>query len=275
MQMFDTIVHEGDTTAHTCRASRLYHEQSSLTPRRARLFAERVAAFNETEAEQRQQGRLRTTYLTAEQIALPRAGRLSRGPRLRDVLARRRTHRGPWRDAPMRLSDMGAMLEWSLGVTGYATSDAASQEVALRAWPSAGALYPIETYIAALRVESLDACAYHFDPVAHHLSRLPTPFNADALQDIVFAEGLWQHAAVLLVFTGVLHRTQQKYGERGYRFIHLEAGHAAQNVLLVAEAMGLAAVPLGGFCEDALAKQIGVDSEHEPPVYCILLGTKA
>ena len=73
---------------------------------------------------------------------------------------------------------------------------------------------------------------------------------------------------------GVFSRCQEKYGERGYRFMLLEAGHVGQNILLAAEMARLGAVPLGGFCEDPLARFLGLDPRRESPLYVIMLGRR-
>ncbi len=99
----------------------------------------------------------------------------------------------------------------------------------------------------------------------------PCPDDA-ALQNGVYAEGLWQNAAGLLVLTGVFARTQIKYGERGYRFVLLDAGHLGQNILLACEDLRLAAVPLGGFHDDAVAKWLQLKPQEEFPLYAILIG---
>jgi SagB-type dehydrogenase family enzyme len=89
------------------------------------------------------------------------------------------------------------------------------------------------------------------------------------------AEDQWENAAAAIVLTGVFERTQAKYGERGYRFVLLEAGHAAQNLLLVAASLGVPALSIGGFCEDALGEAMGLEREKESPVYVVMIGAKA
>lgn len=76
---------------------------------------------------------------------------------------------------------------------------------------------------------------------------------------------------MLIILTGVIARTQAKYGERGYRFIHQEAGHIMQNLLLAAEEFRLNAVALGGFMEHELAELL-LDPIEEPPVYAVVMG---
>jgi SagB-type dehydrogenase family enzyme len=70
----------------------------------------------------------------------------------------------------------------------------------------------------------------------------------------------------------VFGRTRFKYGLRGYRFALLEAGHVAQNVVLTATALGLAAVPLGGFYDRPTDEFLGLDGVNESTLYTIALG---
>jgi SagB-type dehydrogenase family enzyme len=165
-------------------------------------------------------------------------------------------------------STLGPLLQQALGPT----------QGPRRAYPSAGALYPLEFYLAARTCEGVPQAMYHFDPLRHVLANI-APLPTDALfMRLVFAEtptcNLLENAAVVLIMTAVFDRTQTKYGERGYRFALLEAGHAAQNVLLCATAAGLDAVPLGGFCEDALGEALGLDARQESPLHVLLLGAR-
>ena len=70
-------------------------------------------------------------------------------------------------------------------------------------------------------------------------------------------------------------RTRFKYGQRGYRFALLEAGHLVQNVLLAATALDIAAVPVGGFYDRRLADVLMVDGINEAPLYVVPLGGHA
>ncbi|MEP7124830.1 MAG: SagB/ThcOx family dehydrogenase [Byssovorax sp.] len=214
-------------------------------------------------------------------MALPRAKRRLFGPRLDDTLRDRRSQQGPFASRPLPLASLGALLDLAVGARRQAPSkanakgDAAPAEVALlRPFPSAGGLYPLEVHVAALACASVERGFYHHDPAAHALARLgPCPAEAD-LSRLIFADNLWPGAAAALIFTAVLERTQAKYGERGYRFALIEAGHAAQNVLLAAGALGLVAAPIGGFCEDALGAAMGLDAARESPLYVVLIGAR-
>ena len=121
----------------------------------------------------------------------------------------------------------------------------------LRAWPSAGAMYPIEVYLAPLEQRN-------WIVPSTIISRSRTASSSWALARTIRSSArrvcgrIWPNAAGLLILTGVFERTQIKYGERGYRFVLLDAGHLAQNILLACEDLRLAAVPLGGFHDDAV-----------------------
>ena len=244
--------------------SRLYHENSSLGERRALELREQIERFSDDDGAPREAPK---TYPSRPSTPLPRARRPLFGARLDETLRERRTQRGPFAGGPIPLAQIGALLDLALGVTG-STGEAAS----LRAYPSAGALYPLETYLFALDCPPLEQFVFHHDPHRRALAHLaPCPPPAD-LRRMIFADDLWEGAAAALVLTGVFSRTQAKYGERGYRFVLLEAGHAAQNVLLAARSLGLSAAPIGGFCESALGAAMGLDARGESPVYVILLG---
>jgi SagB-type dehydrogenase family enzyme len=77
---------------------------------------------------------------------------------------------------------------------------------------------------------------------------------------------------VVFVITAVYARTEQRYGvERGTRYVHLEAGHAAQNVLLQATALGLGAVPIGSFSDSEIRTVLTLPEDHAP-LYLIPVG---
>ena len=257
-------------------ASRLYHENSKLTERRAGALQEQIELFA-ADSVGAPEGQSR--YPSRPTVALPRAKRRLFGARLDDTLTGRRSQRGPFASRPLALAELGALLDLSVGARREAPSKTASKSEdpvtgspLLRAFPSAGGLYPVEVYVAALECASMERGIHHYDPTKHALARIsPCPAKPDLARQI-FTDNLGDGAAAALIFTDVFERTQAKYGERGYRFALLEAGHAAQNVLLAAQSLGLAAAPIGGFCEDALGAAMGLHSAQESPIYVVLIG---
>ena len=181
---------------------------------------------------------------------------------LRDVLVRRRS-RIPADRRALRRVHLGAML------------GAAYQSVGgRRPVPSAGALYPLELYVLAIHVREVESGVYHYDPFRHRLERLGALELGDmesALVDPCLAAG----AAALFVVTGVFWRSRFKYGQRGYRFTLIEAGHVVQNAVLAAAALGVPALPLGGFYDTMLDGLVGVDGLEESSVHALVVGGSA
>jgi len=253
--------------------SRLYHANSQLSAHLMPAFAEQVAAFGADPEALRRASQPWKLYPTRPQIELPRSSRRFGGRRLRDVLRTRRTRRGEFSPHPVTLRQWGALLELACGLTGRVTHPQFPDVVQdLRAWPSGGALYPLEVYVAVLTSDELERAVHHYQPQTHRLAQLAPCPDLDRLQTLVYADGLWPNASALLVLTAVFARTQVKYGERGYRFVLLDAGHLAQNILLVAEDLGLAAIPLGGFDDQGLGAALGLNAGDEAPLYAILMG---
>jgi len=235
--------------------SRLYHQHSKLSEHKQQAFQEAIAAYSEDPEAIRRSSRAFKPYPTRPAVELPPASRRLGRRRLGDVLRTRRTRRANFSPQPMSLKQWGHLLATACGPTGQVTHPEFPDIVQdLRAWPSGGAMYPIEVYLATLAGNELDRCWYHYQVPSHRLATLGPCPDAGRLARLVFADGLWQNASGLLVLTGVFARTQVKYGERGYRFVLLDAGHLAQNLLLVCEDLRLAAVPLGGFDDDGEQK---------------------
>lgn len=188
---------------------------------------------------------------------------------LADAVAARRSRRS-FRSDPLELSRLATLLHAAYGVT--AAIDGTSQ--ALRTVPSGGALYPLELYVVSHRVDGLDRALYHYDPLRHGLEAL-RPLEAPAGSELSpYAEPLAESAAIVAM-TAMFWRSRFKYGARAYRFALMEAGHVGQNLLLAAAALGLGAVPLGGFYDRAVDAFLGVDGIYEASLYLVPLGYPA
>jgi SagB-type dehydrogenase family enzyme len=174
--------------------------------------------------------------------------------------------------APISITQLGTVLGQALGVNSLFRNDEAQIAQPLRSCPSAGGLYPLDTYLIAQRVEDINAGVYYFNPLAHQLELLNSRSISAILEEGFFHQQWLLSAALVIVFVASFDRTIAKYGERGYRLTLLDAGHAAQNVLLVAEQERLSACAVGGFCDDSLAKDLQLDGTHEAVVHVIALG---
>jgi SagB-type dehydrogenase family enzyme len=134
-----------------------------------------------------------------------------------------------------------------------------------RAAPSAGALYPLELYVAT--AEGLD----HYEVGEHGLTRRAAHDLRPEMRRAALDQECITSAPAVFVFTAVYERTQREYGERAHRYVHMDVGHAAQNLLLQADALGLAGVPVAAFDDDALRAALEVATDEEP-VYLVPIG---
>lgn len=177
------------------------------------------------------------------------------------VLRSRRSVREFSKD-PLELSQI-AQLAWATqGITGAE---------AHRTAPSAGALYALELYIVAANVNGLPAGIYRYEPSTHEVSSVIESDTRQQLSRAAPEQASISQAAAIFALSAVYERISTKYGERGIRYAHMEAGHAAQNLLLQAVALGLGAVLVGAF-DDAKVKRILGLSKNEAPLYLIPVG---
>ncbi|WP_207681788.1 SagB/ThcOx family dehydrogenase [Desulfonema magnum] len=140
-----------------------------------------------------------------------------------------------------------------------------------RTAPSAGALYPLEIYVAVGKADKPDAGIYKYKPHTHELIKTAEGDKRAALCRAALGQSAIKKAPVVLVFCAVYERTTRKYGERGIRYVHIEVGHAAQNVFLQAVSSGLCTVPVGAFDDNDLKKIMNLDA-NEHPLYIMPVG---
>jgi SagB-type dehydrogenase family enzyme len=134
-----------------------------------------------------------------------------------------------------------------------------------RTVPSAGATYPLELFL--ITNESL----FHYLPAKHALEKLADGNLRSELALAAWGQEFIEAAPVTLVFAAQFTRTTTRYGQRGVRYVYMEAGHAAQNVLLQAESLGLGSVAVGAF-DDASVKKVLALPDHIEPIYMVVVG---
>jgi SagB-type dehydrogenase family enzyme len=188
-------------------------------------------------------------------LALPQP-RVDGGLSLTEALLRRRTVRdfGP---QSLSLDAVGQLLWAAQGIT---------SEQGYRTAPSAGALYPLELHLIAGRVNGLPAGAYRYVPSGHRLRPTVTGDLRPAVADAALDQDWIARAPALVVVSAVPSRTTRKYGRRGHRYVHMEVGHASQNLLLEAVALGLAGAIVGAFDDDRLGDLLALPRGEEPLV---------
>ena len=197
-------------------------------------------------------------------VALPEPDTTGGGP-LFGLLATRRTRR-TYRPEPLTLAVVSQLLWSANGMTKQ------GRDVVFRTAPSAGALYPIEIYVMANRVDGLARGIYHYNVPDGLLSMIREgDYAEDAAQGCLGQPMLAKSGAVFFM-TAVIERCRFKYHQRAYRYIYLDAGHIAQNLCLAAESLGLGTCPIGAFYDDEVNAILGVDGVDETFLYAVTVG---
>jgi SagB-type dehydrogenase family enzyme len=181
-----------------------------------------------------------------------------------EALKSRRSRRS-YGSEPLNLGELSQLLWAAQGLT----SDWGG-----RTAPSAGATYPLEVYVAVGRVEGVEPGVYHYLPESHSIELTA---SGDVRRDLM-REALGQewvgNAPVTIVLAAVFERTTGRYGSRGVMYVHMEAGHAGQNIYLQAESLDLGTVAIGAFSEDGVARVVGLPG-NERPLYLYPVGRKS
>jgi len=186
---------------------------------------------------------------------------------LEEAIAQRRSIRD-FTPEPISQSQLSQILWATQGIT-----DTSSR---LRAVPSAGATYPLEIFIVCGRnsIEQISEGIYHYN-IAHHA--LTRHHEGDVRLDLARAaldEEMIYHAPVDIIICALYERTTRHYGSRGERYVHIEVGHAGQNIYLQATALGLATVAIGAFYDEPVREVLRLGKQYKP-LYIMPLGKPA
>lgn len=203
-------------------------------------------------------------YPDAEKVVLPRKwdGEESNFWRL---LQQRRSLR-KYSPSSMTATDLTLLLWACQGVTAQAG------QFYMRTAPSAGALYPVETYVAVNRIKGIDPGIMHFDVKGFQLEKIVNGNAGQKLARAALDQDFLDRANAVFIWSALLRRTMAKYGHRGLRYIFLDAGHIAQNLCLAAEALGGGACPVAAFYDHELNDLLGLDGEEETVIYMAGVG---
>ncbi len=176
-----------------------------------------------------------------------------------EVFGRRRSTRAFSLVQNLPLDLLSSLLWSTQGIT------AVAGEWNFRAAPSAGALYPIETYILARAVEGLEQGIYHFRPHMFDLEFIKRGDFAKLLADAALGQDMITEAQATFIWTAIVARSTWKYRQRAYRYIYMDAGHIGQNLYLAGTAAGLGVCAVGAFFDDQVNDLIGIDGAEEQP----------
>jgi SagB-type dehydrogenase family enzyme len=203
-------------------------------------------------------------YSDAATITLE-SPRLKGGKSLWETLRGRRSVRTYGRD-PITHSELSRLLWAAQGITRR------SGGAAFRTAPSAGALYPIETYLVVHRAAGLEPGIYHYAVLKHALEQLRVGDFRGPAARAALDQRIAFDADVVFAWSAMFERSKWKYGQRAYRYVYLDAGHIAQNVALAAVAMGLGSCQIAALYDDEANALFGVDGEKESVIYMTAVG---
>ncbi len=174
---------------------------------------------------------------------------------LERAIAARRSRRD-FLPRPLTLEQIGQLV-WVAQGQGAASK--------YRNAPSAGATYPLELFV--VKSDGF----FHYLPAEHSLEKLTEQDLRSALASAAWEQEFVAAAPLTLVFAAQFSRTTKRYGQRGIRYVYMEAGHAAQNVHLQAEALGLGSVAVGAFDDSSVSKVLSLPDYLEP-IYMVVVG---
>ncbi|HSV30621.1 MAG TPA: SagB/ThcOx family dehydrogenase [Atribacteraceae bacterium] len=183
-----------------------------------------------------------------------------------DTVLRKRMSVREYLDRPLFLAQVSYLL--------WATNGLLRQSGGhgFRTVPSAGALYPLETYLVANRVADLPSGVYHYSVREHRLSEIRRGDFRQALSNAGLGQEMLRQAGAVFIWTAVFGRSRWKYGERAYRYVYLDAGHSAQNLALAACALDLGTCQIGALFDSEVNDLVGVDGHEESVLYMSTVG---
>lgn len=188
---------------------------------------------------------------------------------LRATIEARRSVRN-YAEQPLTLEALAYLLWCTQGVR-----EVIGTKATLRTVPSAGARHPFETYLLANRVTGLEPGIYRYVATEHKL----VPFAlardiADRVVEAALQQEFIKASAVTFIWTAVPARTMWRYGERGYRYMHLDAGHVCQNLYLAAGAIGCGVCAIAAFDDEAMNALLDLDGETQFTIYMATVGVR-
>jgi len=193
---------------------------------------------------------------------------------LEETIKKRRSKRR-FQDKPLNIAQISQILWAAQGIT--------EERGFKRAAPSAGALYPLDIYLVVRKVEGLEGAlypldiylvvrkveglevgVYHYSPEGHTIDMILKGDLQNSLARACLGQMFIADAPLCIVITAEYERTTAKYGERGIRYVHMEAGHVGENIWLQVVALGLGTVSIGAFWDDEVSKVLNLPPEHKP-----------
>lgn len=210
---------------------------------------------------------------SGEIISLPAIGTLKMPEMpLAKAIEQRRSVR-KYSAVPLKQEELSFLLWASSWARDFRSTE--QMEITFRNVPSAGSRHPLETFLDIRRVEGIKPGLYYYHPVKHCLILYDdSPEIATKIYEGCMFQEMIPTAAVNFILTAVPYRTVWRYGQRGYRYLYLDAGHIGQNIHLAAEAIDAGACMIGAFLDEAMNDAIGLDGIEEFVIYIASVGKK-
>ena len=203
-------------------------------------------------------------YPDCQTIQLPDISPLA-DTTLHEVLKKRKSIR-KYQNKPIKKETLSYLLWASTGISreegGYE----------FRTAPSAGALYPVETYLVVNNIEEIKPGVYHYNIQNHYLELLKEGGYAAQTVQAALRQRMCADAPVVFIWTAIFQRMKWKYDQRAYRYIYLDAGHIAENLALTATSLGLGSCQIGALYDDEVNQIIDVDGTEESVIYMSVVG---
>lgn len=191
---------------------------------------------------------------------------------VREAIAARRSTRD-FTDAALSLEELSFLLWATQGITAVQRDEAGAIVQRFRAAPSAGARYPIETYLAISRVAGLAPGVYRFLPADHQLVLVREDAQISSkLQAACYGTPAVGGAAVVFIWAAVPYRTEWKYTYLAHRMIAMEAGHICENLYLAAQSCGTGCCAALSYHQPGVDELLGVDGREEFAIYVACVG---
>lgn len=203
-------------------------------------------------------------YSRAERIELPKFEIHASMP-LHEILMNRKSIRR-FKERPLTLQQLSYLLWASTGI--QRTEDGFD----FRTSPSAGALYPIETYLVVNNVNDLERGVYHYAIKQHALEVIGFGDHREKVRLAALFQEMCFHAPVVFIWTAVFFRSIWKYEQRAFRYVYLDAGHIAANLALSSTALGLGSCQIAALFDDEVNAIIEVDGYDESTLYMSVVG---
>lgn len=186
-----------------------------------------------------------------------------------DQTLRQRKSVRDFQDKPLSKGQLAYLLWASTGIQriedGYE----------FRTAPSAGALYPIETYLVVNDVKAIEPGIYHYSIRSHQLEQLRQGDFRRQITAAALGQEMCARASVVFVWSAVFERCKWKYGQRAYRYIYLDAGHIAENLALAAVSLKRGSCEIGALYDEQVNAIIGVDGIEESAICMAAVGIPA